>query len=54
MLLKMKEVQDKIEFEDKVAYLKAVLMQEYINQLQVSQKTKNKIKKEVIQKLQKT
>lgn len=54
MLLKIEEVKDKIEFENKVAFLKAVLIQEYINQLEVSQKTRNKIKKEVIKKLQKT
>lgn len=54
MLLKIKELENKIEFEDKVAYLKAILIQEYINQLQVSQKTRNRIKKEVIKELQKT
>lgn len=54
MLLKIKEAEDKIEFENKVAYLKAILIQESINQLPVSQKTRNTIKKQVIKKLQET
>ena len=54
MLLKIKETENKEEFENKVAHLKAKLIQEYINQLEVNVKTKNEIKKEVIKKLQMT
>ena len=54
MLLKIKENENKEEFENKVAHLKAKLIQEYINQLEVNVKTKNEIKKEVIKKLQMT
>ena len=52
MLLKINDAKDKTKFEDKVAFFKAVLIQEYINHLKVSQEIKNKIKKEVIKKLQ--
>ena len=54
MLLKIKETENKEEFENKVAHLKAILIQEYINQLEVNAKTKNEIKKEVIKELQMT
>lgn len=52
MKLKINEAKDKEEFENKVAYLKAILIQEYINQLKVGQEIRKKIKKEVIKKLQ--
>ena len=50
----MKIPKDEIEFENKVAYMKAILIQEYINQINVSQEIRNKIKKGVIKKLQMT
>ena len=54
MVIKIKEAEDKNKFEDKVAYLKAYLMQEYINKLDVNKETRIKIKKELIKKLQMT
>ena len=54
MMLKINKAKDKNIFENKVAYLKAVLIQEYINKLLVSKEVKNKIKKEVIKRLQMT
>ncbi len=51
MTLKINYPEDKEQFEDKVAYLKALLIQEKINQLEVDQTTKNTIKNEIIKKL---
>lgn len=50
-MLKIKKVKNQIEFENKVAYFKAILMQEAINQLKVNPKIREKIKKEIIKKL---
>ncbi len=52
MVLNIKKAKDEKEFENKVANLKAILIQESINQLSFSSKIKEKIKKQVIQKLQ--
>lgn len=54
MVLKVKKSKDKRAFEKRVAYLKAILIQESINQLEVNQKIKNRIKKEVIKELLKS
>ena len=54
MLVFINEVKDKNGFEDKVAYLKALLINEYISKLNISKEMKNKVKKEVIKKLQNT
>ncbi len=51
MLLKINKVTKEDEFENKVAHLKAILIQEYINQLDVNFETKCKVRKEVIKKL---
>lgn len=48
MTLKINYPEDNEQFEDKVAYLRAILIQETINQLEVTQETKNKIKNEII------
>ena len=52
MKIVINEPKDKISFENKVAYLKALLIQEYISGLDVSKEIKNKIRSEVIKKLE--
>ena len=48
MTLKINYPKNIEQFEDKVAYLRALLIQETINRLEVTQTTKNIIKKEII------
>ena len=48
MTLKINYPQNREQFEEKVAYLRALLIQETINRLEVTQTTKNTIKKEII------
>ena len=48
MILKINYPENREQFEDKVAYLRALLIQETINRLEVTQTTKNIIKKEII------
>lgn len=52
MTLKIKKIKDKEAFENTVAYLKAILIQEAIHQLRTSPQIREKIKKEIIQKMQ--
>ena len=51
MILKINYPEDKNTFEDMVACLRALLIQETINNLEVSSEIKNIIKKEVIKKM---
>lgn len=51
MTLKINYPEDKTCFEDMVAYLRALLIQETINNLEVSHEIKKVVKKEVIKKL---
>lgn len=48
MTLKINYPDDREQFEDKVAYLRALLIQETINRLEVTSITKNTIRKEII------
>lgn len=48
MTLKINYPKEDGEFEDKVAYLRAFLIQETINRLEATPKTKNKIKWDII------
>ena len=48
MTLKINYPENTEQFEDKVAYLRALLIQETINRLEVTQTTKNIIKNEII------
>ena len=48
MILKINYPENREQFEDKVAYLRALLIQETINRIEVPQTTKNIIKKEII------
>ena len=52
MKIVVNEPKDKISFENKVAYLKALLIQKYISRLEVSNEIKSKIRSEVIKKLE--
>ena len=52
MILEIERAKDEKQFENKVAKLKATLMQEYINKLSVDEKMKKKISKEIIKKLE--
>ena len=51
MLLEINKANNESEFENRVVWFKAMMIQEYINKLDVSQETKLKVKKEVIKKL---
>lgn len=51
MTLKINYPEDKTDFEDMVACLKALLIQETINNLEVGYEIKKIVKKEVIKKL---
>ena len=53
MILKINYPENREQFEDKVAYLRALLIQETINRLEVTQTTKNIIKKEIFSQLSK-
>ena len=48
MILKINYPENREQFEDKVSYLRALLIQETINRLEVTPTTKNIIKKEII------
>ena len=48
MTLKINDPEDKEQFEDKVAHLRALLIQETINRLEVTQTEKDTIKNEII------
>ena len=50
MTLKINYPEDKEQFEDKVAHLRALLIQETINRLEVTQTEKDTIKNEIIKK----
>ena len=47
MTLKINYPENREQFEENVAYLRALLIQETINRLEVPQTTKNIIKKEI-------
>lgn len=51
MILKINYPEDKSNFEDMVACLRVLLIQETINNLEVSSDVKKIVKKEVIKKL---
>ena len=51
MTLKINYPEDKTDFENMVACLRALLIQETINNLEVSSDVKKIVKKEVIKKL---
>lgn len=51
MTLKINYPEDKTDFEDMVACLRALLIQETINNLEVGYEIKKIVKKEVIKKL---
>ena len=53
MTLKINYPENRKQFEDKVAYLRALLIQETINRLEVTQETKNIIKKKIFSQLSK-
>ena len=53
MTLKINYPENREQFEDKVAYLRALLIQETINRLEVNQTTKKLIKKEIFSQLSK-
>lgn len=53
MTLKINYPENREQFEDKVAYLRALLIQETINRLEENQTTKNIIKKKIFSQLSK-
>ncbi len=48
MTLKINDPEDKEQFEDKVAHLRALLIQETINRLEVTRTERDMIKNEII------